>query len=223
MAEDAATSFKKPGARARCLRDTERVCCLHRLSDHTLVRLPVARLSLAVALSPLTAFAALAQAPAAAANPADVASPDALVRAAYETVSRAPGKPFQWDRFRSLFLPGARLIPNTEQTGGTFTTHTVESFITWIDDSWKRVGIGSPNDRGFAESHVAGITEQFGDIAHVLSTYEKHIWGETQVRGRGVNSFQMVRKDGRWWITSLIWDEETGAGPVPAKYLPAKR
>jgi hypothetical protein len=185
-----------------------------------LVRLPVARLSLAIALSP---FAARAQAPAAAVNPADVASPDALVRAAYETVSRAPGKPFQWDRFRSLFLPGARMIPNTEQTGGTFTTHTVESFITWIDDSWKRVGIGSPNDRGFAESHVAGITEQFGDIAHVLSTYEKHIWGETQVRGRGINSFQMVRKDGRWWITSLIWDEETGAGPVPAKYLPSKR
>ena len=187
------------------------------------MRLPVACLSLALAVSPFAAFAALAQAPAVAANPADVASPDALVRAAYETVSRAPGKPFQWDRFRSLFLPGARMIPNTEQTGGTFTTHTVESFITWIDDSWNRVGIGSPNDRGFAESHVAGITEQFGDIAHVLSTYEKHIWGETQVRGRGVNSFQMVRKDGRWWITSLIWDEETGAGPVPAKYLPAKR
>src|SRR5687768_13017955 len=47
-----------------------------------------------------------------------------------------------------LFLPGARMIPNTERTGGTFTTHTVESFITWIDDGWKRV-IGTPNDRGF--------------------------------------------------------------------------
>ncbi len=95
--------------------------------------------------------------------------------------SRAPGKPFQWDRLRSLFLPGARMIPNTEQTGGAFTTHTVDSFITWIDESWKRVGIGSPNDRGFAESHVAGVTEQYGDIAHVMSTYEKHRWGETQV------------------------------------------
>lgn len=96
------------------------------------------------------------------------------------------------------------MIPNTEQTGGTFTTHTVESFITWIDESWKRVGIGSPNDRGFAESHVAGVTEQYGDIAHVMSIYEKHRWGETQVLGRGINSIQMVRKDGRWWITSII-------------------
>ena len=157
-----------------------------------------------------------------AANPADVASPAALVKATYEAVSRAPSKPFQWDRFRSLFLPGARLIPNTEQTGGAFTPHTVESFITWIDAGWQRV-IGTPNDRGFAESEVSATMETYGDIAHVLSTYQKHIWGETQVRGRGINSFQMIRKDGRWWITSLIWDEETGAGPVPAKYLPTKR
>jgi len=61
-----------------------------------------------------------------------------------------------------------------------FTTHTVESYISWIDESWKRVG-------------------------------------------REINSIQMVRKDGRWWITSIIWDEETGAGPVPAKYLPTTR
>ena len=185
------------------------------------MRLATVRLSLlASVLAPVTLRAQVASA---AANPADVSSPEALVRATYETVSRAPGKPFQWDRFRSLFLPGARMIPNTEQTGGTFTPHTVESFITWIDESWKRVGIGSPNDRGFAERHVAGVTEQYGDIAHIMSTYEKHRWGETQVLGRGINSIQMVRKDGRWWITSIIWDEETGAGPVPAKYLPAKR
>ena len=167
----------------------------------------------------LGSASAAAQGTTASANPADVASPAALVKAAYETVSRAPGKPFQWDRFRSLFLPGARLIPNTEQTRGTFTTHTVETFITWIDEGWRPV-IGTPNDRGFAETEVAAKLETYGDIAHVLSTYEKFAWGDKQVRGRGINSFQMIRKDGRWWITSLIWDEETGAGPVPAKYLP---
>jgi len=67
------------------------------------------------------------------------------------------------------------------------------------------------------------VTEQYGDIAHVMSTYEKHRWGDTTVIGRGINSIQMIRKDNRWWVTSIIWDEETGAGPVPPKYLPAKR
>lgn len=163
---------------------------------------------------------ALGAGPLAAQNPADVASPEAIVRATYDAISRAPGAPFQWERFRSLFLPEARLIPNTEQTGGRFTVHTVDSFVAWIDDAWKRVGIGGPQDRGFAESHVAGVTEQFGDVAHVFSTYEKHIWGDTNVIGRGINSIQLVRKDGRWWISSIAWDEETGGGPVPAKYLP---
>lgn len=151
-------------------------------------------------------------------RPEDVASPEALVRATYDAISRAPGAPFQWERFRSLFLPEARLIPNTEQTRGQFTVHTVESFITWIDEGWKRV-IGTPQDRGFAESHVSGVTEQFGDVAHVFSTYEKYIWNDKNVLGRGINSFQLVKKDGRWWVSSIAWDEETGAGPVPAKYL----
>ena len=149
----------------------------------------------------------------------DVSSPEAIVRAAYDVVSRAPGAPFQWDRFRTLFIPEARLFPNREQTGGRFTVHTVESFISWIDEGWKTV-IGTARDRGFAESQVSGVTEQFGDVAHVFSTYEKHIWNDKNVLGRGINSFQLVKKDGRWWITSLAWDEEIGAGPVPARYLP---
>ena len=153
------------------------------------------------------------------ANAADVESPEAIVRATYESVSRAPAAPFQWNRMRSLFLPGARLIPNTEQTRGEFTVHTVESFIQWIDEGWRPV-LGTDRDRGFAESGVHAIIEQYGDIAHVLSTYEKHWWNDPQVLGRGINSIQLVKKDGRWWITSLIWDEETGAGRVPGKYRP---
>jgi hypothetical protein len=153
------------------------------------------------------------------AAPADVESPQAIVKAAYDALARAPGQPFQWDRFRSLFLPEARLIPNTEQTQGRFTVHTVESFISWIDAGWKNV-IGTANDRGFSEDEVKSHVEQYGDIAHAFSTYEKHIWKDPEVRGRGVNSFQMVKKDGRWWITGIVWDEETGAGPVPARYRP---
>ena len=70
-----------------------------------------------------------------------------------------------------------------EQTRGAFTTHTVESFIKCIDDASQRVGIRVPNDRGFAESHVAGIAEQYGDIAHVMSTYEKHCWATRRPSG----------------------------------------
>jgi len=46
-----------------------------------------------------------------AANPADVESIDAIIAAAYDGISGPAGKKRDWDRERSLYLPGARLIP----------------------------------------------------------------------------------------------------------------
>lgn len=149
--------------------------------------------------------------------PEDVASPEAIVTATYRSLDRAPGEPFQWDRFRSLYLPDATLIPNTEQTGGDFRVLSPDGFISWIDSV---VTIGGPNDQGFSEEEVHQIVERYGDVAHVFSTYRKRFWDDDQVLGRGINSFQVVRHDGRWWIAGVVWDEEVGAGAIPEKYLP---
>ena len=176
---------------------------------------PHGRLLLTAGFLLVAPYRAAAQTPAA--RPADVASPEAIVEAIYESIQRAPGERFDWDRFRSLYLPGARLIPNTEQTGGAFRVLTVEDFIAWIDGV---TVIGGAGDQGFAEEQVAARVERFGDIAHVFSTYQKHFHGSQQILGRGINSIQLVWRDNRWWITHVVWDEESGAGPLPARYLP---
>lgn len=147
----------------------------------------------------------------------DVASPEAIVHAAYEAIERAPGENFQWDRFRSLFLPEARLIPNTEQTGGAFRVLSPQDFIDWIDGA---TVVGGANDKGFAEEEVHHKIERFGDIAHVFSTYQKRFWEDDQILGRGINTFQLVHNQDRWWIAGIVWDEENGAGPIPDTYLP---
>src|SRR5215469_14094644 len=46
-----------------------------------------------------------------AAKPEDVRSVDAIVGALYDVISGPKGQARDWDRFRSLFLPDARLIP----------------------------------------------------------------------------------------------------------------
>ena len=148
--------------------------------------------------------------------PSDVESPRAIVLATYAAIAREPGRHLDWDRFRTLFLDGALLIPNTEQTNGVFTPLSVEGFIDWLDQF---TDPASPEDRGFIEWEVHRIEERYGDIAHVFSTYEKHWWGDETVLGRGVNSFQIVRHDGRWWITAIVWDEPTGGEPIPERYL----
>ena len=156
-------------------------------------------------------------------RPEDVASPEAIVAASYEAVSRRPGENFDWARLISLFLPSARLIPNTEQTGGEFRVMTAEEFRRWVDEWYaENAPIGGPDDKGFQEEQIHAVVHRYGDIAHVLSTYQKRFWGAQEILGRGINSFQLVHHDGRWWIAGIVWDEESGAGPIPAEYLPGR-
>ena len=54
-----------------------------------------------------------------AAQPADVASPEAIVAALYDVISGDAGVERDWDRFRSLFHPHARLIPTGKRADGT--------------------------------------------------------------------------------------------------------
>lgn len=172
-----------------------------------------------LAFAALLLVAAPSRAQAPEADPADVASPEAIVAAAYDALGRAPGEPFDWDRLRSLHLPDATLIPNTEQTGGAFRVYSLEDFIAWVDASYEEhAPIGSEKDQGFAEEEVHHVVHRFGDVAQVFSTYQKRFWDADQILGRGINSYQLVRHDGRWWIASIAWDEESGAGPIPAEY-----
>lgn len=157
------------------------------------------------------------ESPRVAAAPADVASPEAIVEALYASINRAPGENFDWDRMRSLYIPEATMIPSLEQTGGEFRVLTVEDFIAWVDEG---TVVGGPDDRGFREEGIANRVERYGDIAQVFSTYQKRFWDEEEILGRGVNAIQLVNYDDRWWVVSVVWDEEVGAGPLPERYLP---
>src|SRR5512136_417088 len=55
------------------------------------------------------------QAPAA--NPSDVGTVDGIIQALYQVISGPVGQKRDWDRFRSLFAPGARLIPALSRPG----------------------------------------------------------------------------------------------------------
>ncbi|MFY9572296.1 MAG: hypothetical protein WAV20_12930 [Blastocatellia bacterium] len=48
----------------------------------------------------------------------DVLSMDSIVAALYDVISGPSGKKRDWDRMRSLFIQGARLIPTGKRQGG---------------------------------------------------------------------------------------------------------
>ena len=53
-----------------------------------------------------------------AANAADVATPDAILKALYDVISGPAGAKRDWNRFRSIMLPNARLIPTRPMPNG---------------------------------------------------------------------------------------------------------
>ena len=146
---------------------------------------------------------------------ADVASLDAILGALYAVISGPVGQARDWNRLRSLFIPGARMMPI-----GVRADESAGLRMLRVNDY---VALSGPLlvERGFLETELARRTEQFGHIAHVFSTYEGKVEGGAAPM-RGINSIQLMHDGQRWWIVSLMWEAENPKLALPAQYLPAR-
>jgi len=172
-----------------------------------------------IVLAAVSIAGLLAQQPAysqAVARPADVSSMDGIVAALYDVISGSGGQPRDWDRMRSLFVPGARLIPSTATDhGATVRVLDVDGYIERVRPNFER--------NGFFEREIARKTESFGNIAHLFSTYEsRHAASDAAPFARGINSIQLLKDGDRWWIVTVFWDAERPGNTLPAQYLPKK-
>ena len=151
------------------------------------------------------------------ANPSDVASIDAIIAAAYDVISGPTSKKRDWDRERSLFIPGARLIPTAVEAGRNDVDLAplvldVEGYIARVEPLFEK--------NGFYEREIARRVEHFGQIAHVWSTYEsRHDPSDAEPFMRGINSIQLFNDGGRWWTLSIYWQHESARQPLPERYL----
>jgi hypothetical protein len=151
---------------------------------------------------------------AAGANPADVNSIDAIIAAVYDVISGSVGKKRDWDRMRSLFVPGARLIPTSLRQAGGYGAR-----VLTVDEYIERAS-GFFEKEGFFEREAARRTEEFGQIAHVFSTYEsRHAPDDAKPFQRGINSIQLMNDGKRWWVVTIFWQGEDEKHPLPEKYL----
>jgi len=155
-----------------------------------------------------------AAAPIPAADPNDVATVDSIIAAVYDVISGPAGQKRNWDRMRSLFVPGARLIPTGRRPTGEVVTRvrTVEEYITGSSPLMEK--------NGFFEREIARHTESFGNIVHAFSTYEsRHMPNDAKPFARGINSIQLMNDGKRWWIVTIFWQGEDEKAPLPEKYL----
>jgi hypothetical protein len=144
-------------------------------------------------------------------KPEDVKSIDAILAAVYDVISGPAGER-DWSRFRSLFLPTARLTAATKGPDAAIHLRPMSA-----DDYATRAG-GYFLKNGFFERPIVNRVQTFGSIAQVFSSYEsRHAAGEAPF-ARGINSFQLLNDGKRWWVVSILWDEERPDNPLPKDF-----
>ena len=129
----------------------------------------------------------------------------------YDVISGPTGTR-NWGRFRSLFLPQATLATVFRKDGQI--QHAVMS-----PDDYVHGTEGYFQQHAFYESEIARHTEQFGNIAHVFTTYASRRDPKGEPFERGINSVELLNDGSRWWILSISWDSERADNPIPAEYL----
>jgi hypothetical protein len=152
-----------------------------------------------------------------AARPEDVKSVDAVMDAAYEANS-GPAGASDMRRLRSLFVPGARLIP----TGRPDSAGHVHLRVLSVPE-YARLAAQSRLTHANYEWEIGRTVQTFGAVTQVFSAYaagrEMH---DPQPLARGMNSFQLFNDGTRWYIVTIYWAAEHGDLKIPAQYLNEK-
>jgi hypothetical protein len=148
-------------------------------------------------------------------RPEDVGSIEGIVKASYETISGGVGVPRQWGRDRTLYDPNVRFVsveldPKTNKIVATESTH--QEFVDETDAFLVK--------EGFTERELGRKILRYGNVATVLSSYEGEYASTGKVVTRGVNIFQLYYDGKRWWVLSMVWDQERPDNPIPAELLP---
>jgi predicted metalloprotease with PDZ domain len=146
------------------------------------------------------------------ANAADVQSVDAIMKAIYEVISGPAGKR-DWNRFMSLFTPDAKLGAIAKDGTGQ------AKFFSFSAEQYQKQNAPFLEQSGFFEEELRRKQSQFGNVANILSSYQYRLSPGGKVEQRGLNFFTLIKTDGRWWISHLVWQDEEKDLPLPSEWV----
>ena len=147
----------------------------------------------------------------------DLQDPRALIDAAYACISGPAGAPRDWATLRTLYLPRALLLRTVYDDAGEpqAKVFNVDEYIADTTPFFAR--------ESFHEVATGFAIQRFGAVASVRSTYEaKRDPRDTEVIKRGVNFLSLFHDGNRWWIASIVWDNEAEGRVLPREWSEAK-
>lgn len=143
----------------------------------------------------------------------DTETIESTMSAILEVISGPAGREMDWARWRNLFRGDVPFFIRAKGRDGEMRVveTSSEGYVENIGPSLA--------ERHFYETYANLRIDQYGDIAHVLMVYESKETPDAEPFDRGINSFQLMYDEGRWWIVGLMWQAESTGVPIPKKYL----
>jgi hypothetical protein len=134
-----------------------------------------------------------------------------LIEAFFAAVSFPQGGAPHYERIRDVFIPEGLLIKNS---GDAPEISGVDAFI-----APRQALVDAGRLTSFEEVEVAARTEAFGNVAHRLSTYEKHgVQDGVAFSATGIITTQFIATPAGWRMTTMAWDDERTGLVVPEDY-----
>lgn len=134
-----------------------------------------------------------------------------LVKETQRVISIEKGQVIDTAYFRTLFLPTAH-FSMVGQEDGVFMQETMglDEFLATLTDEYYSLG--------YHEEGMGEIVEEYNGMAQVIQSFEG--MDSENETGKGVNSYQLVYSEGRWWIANMVWAMSADDGEdIPRKYL----
>jgi len=140
---------------------------------------------------------------------------DGIIEKLYASISGEKGEPRDWKAFDQLFIPEARLIPTGKNEDGG------KSYQSFTPAQYKENANQYLVENGFYEEEIYRITETYGPVTHLFSTYiSKRSKSDAEPFNRGINSIQLFHDGERYWVVTIFWGHEPDNTPLPVEYLP---
>ncbi len=132
-----------------------------------------------------------------------------------EIISGDIGAERNWDEYRNLFLPTAQKASIRISKNGKTSVRVMnlEEFIRYSGPLYAR--------DGFEEYSIGLTVNEYNGIAVVFQSYYcRNLLGTYEKRG--INSYQLVHMDDRWWIANTLFTAEDPENLIPDKFLDEK-
>jgi hypothetical protein len=152
---------------------------------------------------------------AAAAQSDDVSTLDAIIAASYDALSGPAGAPRQWARYLSLLDSQARLV-----SASVDATTGQPKIVRWNREQYAAAANEYLVKTGFVDRKLGCVTNQYGNVDTVRCGFEG--LEQSKLVERGAAIYQLYNDGKRWWITSVVWDQERPGSPLPAELLTKK-